>query len=232
MDPQQLFVDERLTGFCVYCGSTPDTVDHCPSKVLLDEPFPPDLAVVEACAKCNNSFSMDEQYLACLVESALCGTADPDLVSRQKIKRILADTPALEARLNDHKSLDESGNLLWGVDVERVRRVVLKLARGHIAYELSVPKLDEPDCVNFAPLVLMSDKQRAAFESPGDRVRELWPEIGSRAFIRAAKPLAGPQSDEWIIVQPGRYRYIVAQSGGDLVQMVLSEYLACQVVWH
>ena len=37
MDPRHLFIDERHTGMCVYCGTHPDTRDHVPSKVLLDE---------------------------------------------------------------------------------------------------------------------------------------------------------------------------------------------------
>ena len=71
MDPRHLFMDERLTGMCVYCGAQPETRDHVPSKVLLDEPYPPELPVVGACEKCNASFSMDEQYLACFL--VLCG---------------------------------------------------------------------------------------------------------------------------------------------------------------
>lgn len=39
-DSQKLFVDIRPTGICVYCAAKPDTRDHCPSKVLLDEPYP------------------------------------------------------------------------------------------------------------------------------------------------------------------------------------------------
>jgi hypothetical protein len=35
--------------------------------------------------------------------------------------------------------------------------------------------------------------------------------------------------DGWVIVQPGRYRYRVAQTS---VQMVLSEYLSCTVTWE
>jgi hypothetical protein len=38
-------------------------------------------------------------------------------------------------------------------------------------------------------------------------------------------------SEGWIVVQQGRYRY-AAESDGSMVRMVLSEYLACQVVWE
>ncbi|MEK6320910.1 MAG: hypothetical protein AABN33_04420 [Acidobacteriota bacterium] len=232
MDPRQLFVDERLTGFCAYCGAAPESGDHCPSKVLLDEPFPPNLPVVDACADCNNHLSLDEQYVACLIETVICGSANPDDVSRPKIKRILTDTPRLARSLQNGRQLDESGSLVWDVDLDAVIRVVLKLARGHIAYEIGLPKIEEPDVVRFAPLILMSVEQRSQFESPGSRSLEPWPEIGSRAFIRAAKNTPNPDLTEWTVVQPGRYRYLVGQSDGDSVRLVLSEYLACQVIWH
>lgn len=216
---------------CVYCVAAPGSRDHCPSKVLLDEPFPPNLPVVDSCVDCNNRLSLDEQYVACLIETVICGSANADDVSRPNIKRILTDTPSLARRLQNGKQLDESGSLVWDVDVDRVRRVVLKLARGHIAYEISLPKIEEPDVVRFAPLMLMSAEQRSQFESRG-RAIEFWPEIGSRAFIRAAKNAANMDMTEWTVLQRGRYRYLVGQSEGDSVRLVLSEYLACQVIWH
>ena len=59
MDPRQLFFDDRFKDACAYCGNNADTRDHVPSKVLLDEPLPPDLPVVAACAglyfqRCNS----------------------------------------------------------------------------------------------------------------------------------------------------------------------------------
>lgn len=71
MDPRHLFIDRRLTGMCVYCGDQPDTRDHVPSKVFLNEPYPPELPVVAACKRCNESFSLDEQYLACFLDCVI-----------------------------------------------------------------------------------------------------------------------------------------------------------------
>ena len=62
MDPRKLFVDERLIGMCSYCGREPETRDHVPSRILLDDPFPPNLPVVEACRTCNESFYVVVQY--------------------------------------------------------------------------------------------------------------------------------------------------------------------------
>ncbi len=232
MDPRKLFVDERQSGYCVFCGGAPESQDHCPSKVLLDEPLPPDLPVVDACAECNNSFSLDEQYLACLIECALCGSATPDGVSRPKVRRILTECPALVVQLNESKRMDNSGNVVWQPDIGRVQNILLKLARGHIAHELSLPKLERPDKPAILPLIAMSDQQRSEFESPNGGDTALWPEIGSRAFIRAAKQWSKSPSSAWTVIQPGRYRYMVSQSDGDFVQIVLSEYLACRVSWY
>lgn len=151
MDPRHLFIDERHTGMCVYCGTRPDTRDHVPSKVLLDEPYPPELPVVGACEKCNASFSLDEQYLACFLDCVIRGGAEASDLHRPNVKRILEGNPALQWRIEGARKRDEAGNLIWEPEAGRVRNVVLKLARGHAAYEL-YPKLEEPTVVSFAPM--------------------------------------------------------------------------------
>lgn len=112
MDPLHLFADERLSGFCVYCGGMPVTRDHVPSKVLLDQPFPADLPVVPACEACSNSFSLDESYFACLVDCALTGSADSNSASREKVGRILKGKPALSSLIAASRYKDLWGNVL------------------------------------------------------------------------------------------------------------------------
>jgi len=110
--------------------------------------------------------------------------------------------------------------------------VILKLARGHAAYEL-YPKFEEPDHIGILPLPTLGVRARQAFEGGDSSIFEPWPEIGSRAFMRASggKPDPFPQIGDWIIVQPGRYRYAVKETGGVSVRIALSEYLACEVSW-
>ncbi|MGA3027519.1 MAG: hypothetical protein ABSF98_22390 [Bryobacteraceae bacterium] len=153
-------------------------------------------------------------------------------MQREKVKQILVQKPSLASRLNGCRKEDGAGGLIWQPEMERVRNVVLKLARGHAAYELSLPQLDDPDEVVFVPLLTMSRTQRMDFENVQGDVLQGWPEIGSRAFRRAcdAFPNAS-QVGKWIVVQQGRYRYSVDQPGGVLIQIVLSEYLACTVEW-
>ena len=228
MDPQHLFFDQRNAGFCVHCGGDDSTRDHIPSKVLLDEPFPDNLPLVPACKACNSGFSDDEPYLACLIECAISGSTDPERVSREKVKRILAKRPHIRAQIDSGRKEDGSGRIWWEPDAVRVRNIMLKLARGHVAYETSEPKLDEPSHLWFGPLCTLSPSQRDAFETAPDT--GLWPEIGSRAFVRTI--MGAPEGllqDGWLVVQPGKYRYLVTEFM--MVRIVLSEYLACEAVW-
>jgi hypothetical protein len=231
MDPRQLFLDERHKGRCVYCGAEPDTRDHVPSRVLLDEPLPSELPVVPACSTCNAGFSLDEEYLACLVECAICGSAEPDAIQREKVRRSLERNAKLQTRIQSC-STTESGQLIWVPELERVKNVVVKLAQGHAAFEL-YPVFEPPDAVDIRPFVSMTDSEREAFDLPQHEGLQAWPEIGSRAFMRACVAFGEVHGlEEWIVVQPGRYRYAVEEQGGILVRLVLSEYLACTVGWE
>ena len=233
MDPRKLHsdygLDERLAeAGCAYCGAAPDTVDHVPSKVFLDDPLPDNLPVVPACKTCNGSFSHDEEYLACFLECVVTGTADPDRLRRPKIARALRHSPGLATRIAG-TCAGSDGQLVWTPDAERVENVLLKLARGHHLYELSSPQHEHPETLSFVPLIAMSLESRREFESGPSLAG--WPEIGSRAFLRAVGvgPYANSAGD-WVTVQQGRYRYSVEDGGP--VRIVLGEYLACAVMWE
>jgi hypothetical protein len=179
---------------------------------------------------------VDEEYLACLLECVLAGTTNPDGLHRNKIKRCLSSNPLLVARIEKSKQTDDQGKVVWQPETDRVRRIITKLARGHAAYEL-YPQIDEPDEVCFAPLLALPECNGFDVLSPDQpEITNLrgWPEIGSRQFYRACgKPPDNlPLIGGWLIMQPGRYRYSVEETGGILVRMVLSEYLACSVSWE
>lgn len=232
MDPRQLCIDERLRLGCVYCGGEPDTRDHVPSKILLDEPFPASLPVVPACRECNQSFSLDEEYLSCLLEVVLKGSVDPHELEHARVRDILTRKPNLADRLLDAKHVDENGEITWQPELERVQNVLLKLARGHVAYELNQSRTESPNSVTAIPLALFSVSDRGQFER--GLVDEIsgWPEIGCRAFYRACGVPPDPHQDgNWIVVQEHQYRYMVFETSSVVVRIVLREYLACEVVW-
>jgi hypothetical protein len=233
MDARHLCIDERLkTDACIYCFGEANTRDHVPPKVFLDEPYPSQLPVLDACEVCNIGSSLDEQYLSCFLECVLCGSSEPDRLQRPKIKRILSENANLRQRIQASMKQGGENSLLWEPETSRVRKVILKLATGHAAYELFTQS-ERPDHIEFSPLLALSEQQRADFESSPWGEFAPWPEIGSRAFARAcgAKADEFAQVRDWVVVQPGRYRYSVNETGGVLVRIVLSEYLACVTQW-
>jgi hypothetical protein len=219
--------DDRNKGWCVYCGGPDETRDHVPSRVLLDEPYPENMPVVPACTRCNGSFSRDEEYLACLIECALTGSVE-HAASRSKVGAILERSPALSARLGAAR-YESDGQVGFSAEIDRVRNVIVKLARGHAAFEQNEPQLDEPIAVSFAPFTAMSEQQRAGFEA-GNGNGDLWPEVGSRAMHRAV--LGDLVAGGWVEVQRGQYRYRVEYAGGFRVHLVAREYLAAEVTWE
>ena len=151
--------DDRNKGFCAHCGAADETRDHSPSKVFLEEPFPENLPFSPACLICNSRASKDEEYLACLLECVLVGDVIPSMFHREKIANCLRRSPALVESLRQARN-QLNGRIRWAYDEDRVRAVIMKLARGHIAYELSEPRIDEPSSIWFKPICEMGDEER------------------------------------------------------------------------
>lgn len=217
------YADERLFQFCVYCGAAPTTRDHCPSKVLLDDPYPVDLAIVPACRTCNEDLSIDEEYVACLISVVLAGSTNPAAQGRSKIADILARSPGLQLRLA-RAGRELNGQLHWQVEQERVARVFKKLARAHALHEMAVSESDEPAHFWVGPLADLDSDRLSYFEDPPPST--LYPEVGSRALQRWFE-----EGEGWVVVQPNRYRFHCRVDGGVEIRIVASEYLACYCRW-
>lgn len=228
MEQLRNFGDCRQTGLCCYCGRGTETRDHVPSRVLLDEPFPSNLPVVFACKECNGGFSLDEEYLACLIECVVCGTTNLNEIIRIKIKSILKSKPPLFLKI--HQACQQTKNVMtFTAEMPRIKKVVLKLARGHAIYELNEPQLDEPTHLAFVPLLSMDPESRVNFEACPKS--SIFPEVGSRSLQRIV--VIDPGLSLWITIQPERYRYLAYVDGGrTIIRIVIGEYLACEVAWN
>jgi hypothetical protein len=221
--------DSRILTACFHCGGEADTVDHAPPKVFLDKPYPKEMIAVPSCYDCNNSASFDESWLACIVECVVTGEVEAARVSRPAIAKMLAHSPALAASMAAIRSIDDNGTT-FRPDMDRVRRIVTKIARAHATYELHEHFEHEPIAVDVFPLSLLSDEALQDFESLGGGGLAMWPEVGSRAMQRLLEGYPGDRPG-WVVVQEGRYRYMAGVEDGNVVRMVLSEYLGCKVVW-
>lgn len=241
MDQFKSYADDRLIVGCVYCGGNEDTREHVPSRVFLDSPLPENLPVIGACRECNNGFSIDEEYLACLIECVIAGTTELKHIKRDRVAKTLQHSKALRERIEEAK-YEQDGRTYFAIESERVERILVKLARGHAAFELSQPCSDAPSSVWYVPFESMTKEQKDAYEA--SQVVQAYGEIGSRGMQRLMVTQFTLQSptgetstidlliNDWVDVQEGRYRYHSADYGDEVrIKIVISEYLACEVVW-
>jgi hypothetical protein len=236
------YSDDRLGGGCVYCGSSDVTTrDHVPSRTLLHSPFPENLPIVPACKDCNIGFSLDEEYFSTLLECVLAGSTDPAQIRQERIARSLDRNPALRARIESARREDKD-KVVFAIEDERVRNVLTKLAKGHVAYELTQTQIRPPDHIAWAPIQNMSEDAWEDFDAV--HVIGLINEIGTRNAQRMMVTQLQLESDsgqprnlnalinDWVEVQYARYRYqVIDESEVIKVKIVLAEYLACEVAW-
>lgn len=234
--------DSRILNDCVYCGDISNTREHVPSKVFLDRPYPENLPVVGACFPCNNSFSADEEYVAAFIETVKADTTEPSKIGRKKIANLLERTPALKARIQN-EIIYCNDRVMFGMEVERIKRIVVKLARGHAAFELSQPCRHEPSHIWWGDINTLSEEKRKDFCS--DIIVGLIGEVGSRNSMRLMvveallkDPHSGSMNkvgfilNPWIEVQEGQYRYISDDSNDSIrIRMIIGGYFACEVIW-
>ncbi|MEB8013724.1 hypothetical protein [Citrobacter braakii] len=242
MEQIKSYVDSRLLNGCIYCGGFADTREHVPSKVFLDIPYPENLPVVDACLACNNGFSSDEEYFSAFIEVAYSGTTDLQKIRREKIAMLLKRSPALSARILNAIVISSS-KIEFHMELERIKRVIVKLARGHAAFELGECCSHEPSYIWWGDLNLLGEEQRKEFCAPTKI--DLLGEIGSRHSRRIdVVELSLCDVDErnlkkisifinhWIEVQENRYRYISdIIDGGVRIKMIIGGYFACEVTW-
>lgn len=201
-----------------------------PSKVLLDKPYPRNLPIVPACEKCNQGFSMDEEYLACLLECVLCGTTNLEFIQNEKIGKILKRKPRLRQRLEKGRKIID-GQIFFQSEPERIERVIKKLAQGHAKYENSEAQFGEPYRVWFRPINLMSEKEIQDFFM--DEELALIGEVGSRSFQRTMIDEKGIPRTYWKEVQENKYLYSIAHViSGFRIRILIRNYLVGEVIWN
>ena len=226
----QTFSDQRLDNMCSYCGNFPETRDHVPSKILLNEPFPENLPVVPCCLKCNQDFSLDEEYFACAIECVIHGTTEIELLTRKKVKAILSKKDPLRRRIEDSFLL-ENGNKYFKMEQSRFENIIIKLAKGHIKYENSEPQFENPTNIWLKPLFLMNQKEVETFFAPSNFEKAT--EIGSRGLQNLIIDSNQDVLSHWITVQEDNYEYSVSVNIGNLiVRILIWNYLAIEVIWY
>jgi hypothetical protein len=224
--------DSRFDNICCYCQNyiyENITRDHVPSKVLLESPFPENLPVVFCCYDCNQNFSTDEEYFACMIEYICSETADIELFERVKIREILNKKKHLRKRIEDNLEVRD-GVIKVTVEMEAINKIIKKLIYGHLAFEFANPYISEPDYIIFNTLDKLSPEDLDLFFSTQEI--EKAPELGSRSALVMTFYNNVPIYD-WKIVQDDIYHYkIDVFQGVTFVKILIRNKICIMAEWQ
>jgi hypothetical protein len=231
------FSDERNKSWCYHCGTGIELAqsnrEHIPTKNFLVRPFPENLPVATVCSKCNESFSLDEEYFGAFLSAVLSGTTDPASQHLEIGKNVFARNFPLRDRIERSKkeflTIGGARKLVWEPELKRLERIIIKNAKGHSFYENGEPIFDDPDFVYINTLQNMSSEEKSAFWGSTNEIA-VWPEVGSRWMQRLIEE---PNFDDtgFYVVQPSVYRFRLDFEGPLTIKIVIHEYLAAVVQW-
>ena len=225
------YYDERHDDFCVYCGNTikgSKTKDHVPSKILLDEPYPENLPKVYSCNECNQSLSTNELYFSCIIEYLICQSTDIDSFQRGKIIEKLRQKPHIRKEI-ESKLFIKKDLLFYPFDDIKFLTVIRKLLLGHLAFEFSIPTVNQLETVEVKLRKEISEEEFQKFKTV--QKIEIAPEVGSRAmgaFLMNNLYL----KNDWKTVHKDFYEYLVYQNEDEYsAKIIIRNFILIRGDW-
>jgi hypothetical protein len=153
----------------------------------------------------------------------------------------MQNSSALRQRIENSRT-EINGQIGFVPETDRINNVMLKLARGHAAFELSQSCRTEPDHFWWGPISSLPQADQELFHSV--HFQKALGEIGSRNIQRLLVTQLTMQSEtgeqqniqmlinDWIDVQDDQYRYIaIDDMGAIIIRIVIAEFFACEVAW-
>lgn len=234
------FKDSRLDQYCCYCGgnrwSAHTTMDHTPSGGLLDDPENASVATVRVCKDCNRSWSRIEAYAYCSISSFISGTWKHSEQKLTKASKILKNDKKLRRRIFSELNIDAKQRIFWKPSYKLLDRFFLKQALGHLFLETGELSFHENSVVGWSIADHMAPLDFSQFLG---KQNDVYPEIGSRAFLRRYTfddelPADSFATDEcgFTVIEKGNYRFrVLLRQGGKEVQSILRERIFVSVQW-
>jgi len=199
---------------CVFCRGFATTHDHIPPRGLLKKPYPQNLFTVPSCHRCNNAYSVDEEYVQIvLAQIGVTPNLSEKIEEGGTIDRALRRSPALEKRIFQGLSVAEDGRVMFAPDINRIANVASKVACGlHWHRYGKAYGIDK-----FRTLEILG---------PGDEP--------SSSLISSTHFWPGFRSKKWNVLQNGVFSYLFAKGwmAGDpplYCVMNFSDTITCAV---
>lgn len=179
---------------CVYCRTTgPVTADHVPPRCLFAPDRRENLITVPACAACNASFKLDDEYFRlCLSMRADLPDGPTTEYLREMSLRSLRKLEAAKFRAKvlasiQRQSIHSAGGIYLGeastfkVDYRRLKRTSERIVRGLFAHFFKVPLP-----ASHAPHVFPTELQRDDSAVRDPQVQEILGVLGQTKTRRTS----------------------------------------------
>jgi hypothetical protein len=137
-------------GVCVYCGLEKElTVDHVPPRLLLSQPYPPNLLTVPSCYECNQSHQANDEYTRLLASIDVRASDQHDV--QLKLPAVLrslerpdakAFSDYVKSRMRETTILGSDGKPMGHelkVDKARINATGARIVRGLFFIETGKP---------------------------------------------------------------------------------------------
>lgn len=224
--------NKSKTNGCIYCGGLAKTREHVPSKSFLSEDFPDNLPTVPACFDCNNGYSNDEKYISSYLETLKSFIYKGYTLKPNIDKRFEKDQHLKELIYSQIQKQEDKINFTF--DEKRLLNVIVKLARGHVAYELDYVDFDELPRIWYRFDFELTQEERREFNTIP--LMDKAPEVGSRwtSHVGIIEDESGMIAtiSEWNQVEDNVYRYNAYISDGHIcVKFCVGEFLFCYLEW-
>lgn len=226
-------VNKNSENGCIYCSKVATTREHIPSKAFLYEPFPENLPVVPACLDCNNSFSLDEQYVSYYLEVMKTYVYN-NYVMDSKIETKLSSDTRIRERIKKQINIVDN-KIHFKYEEDRLVNVMTKLAKGHAAYEIDHLNFDDEPKISYSFIFEMNEEKLQEFNDfpMMNKLPEVGSRIGQHILIATAENGDVFSFFEWVTVQENQYRYCVYinSEGFPFVKFCIGEILFCVAYW-
>lgn len=208
---------------CVYCANLADSREHLPPRIFIDKAITKEWNIVPACRGCNNDFSQNEQFVACAIEYLVALAYYDGQIQRDKIISTFEKRPHLLKKIKSLCIVRDELVVINKELIESIEKVVLKIAKGHLAYECSYIHMDDMKVtVMFEPQ--LTEELIEEYNAPVKSY--LLPEIGSRASNELSSADNQIMSF-WKIIDEKNYRYLISYDG--IMRLVIREFLYAEI---
>jgi hypothetical protein len=148
--------DKRSKSTCFLCGAPATTRDHIPPIGVFPSPRPNNLITVPACANCNRTTSLNDEYFRLVVAAISQDSPQSHVLLKERILPRARNNPALIVDLlksvqrmefRNQQGLVQGQAPVLSFDAERIQVVIDKIVRG-LFFKHTRRRLEEEYRVN------------------------------------------------------------------------------------